>query len=114
MFSPDDIKTVCVCGAGAMGSGIAQACAQAGYTTIQFDLSKEMLDKSKATIAASLQKLAEKNKISADEQEAAVSRILFTNNIEDCIADIIIEAIIEKKEAKIDLFNKLAVINASQ
>lgn len=114
MFSADEIKTVCVCGAGTMGSGIAQVCAQAGYATIQFDLSGEMLAKSKSAIETSLQKLEEKNKISAAEKTATLQRILFTNNNQDCVADIIIEAIVEKKKAKIDLFNKLASINTTK
>jgi len=41
------IKTICICGAGTMGSGIAQVCAQSGYRTIQFDLSGEMIEKSR-------------------------------------------------------------------
>ena len=46
----DTIKTVCVCGAGTMGSGIAQVSAQHGIKTIQFDLNTAVLEKSKATI----------------------------------------------------------------
>jgi len=94
-----------------MGSGIAQVAAQAGFSTIQFDVNKAMLEKSKAAITASLQKLAEKEKITAAERDAILTRIIFTPVIEDCKADIIIEAIIEKKEAKIRLFNNLATIN---
>jgi 3-hydroxybutyryl-CoA dehydrogenase len=99
-----NIKTICVCGAGTMGSGIAQVAAQAGFHTIQFDLNANMLDKSKAGITASLEKLAEKNKITIAQKSEALSRITFTADIEDCRADIIIEAII-------DLFNQLAALN---
>lgn len=45
-----NIHTICVCGAGTMGSGIAQVAAQAGFTTIQFDVNESMLLKSKAAI----------------------------------------------------------------
>ncbi|HXL57370.1 MAG TPA: 3-hydroxyacyl-CoA dehydrogenase family protein, partial [Chitinophagaceae bacterium] len=106
-----NIKAICVCGAGTMGSGIAQIAAQSGYDTIQFDVSSEMLEKSKAGITAAVCKLAEKNKLSEKEKNEVLNRLSFTHAIEDCRADIIIEAIIENKEAKIELFNKLALIN---
>ncbi|MDE3253086.1 MAG: 3-hydroxybutyryl-CoA dehydrogenase, partial [Bacteroidota bacterium] len=48
------IKTICVCGAGTMGSGIAQLAAMAGFRTIQFDLNPEMLVKSRALIEKNL------------------------------------------------------------
>jgi 3-hydroxybutyryl-CoA dehydrogenase len=105
------IKTICVCGAGTMGSGIAQIAAQAGYSTIQFDVNEAMLDKSKAAIATALQKLVEKNKLSVEEKNLVLKRLSFTHKIENCKADIIIEAIVENKEAKIELFNKLESIN---
>lgn len=105
------IKTICVCGAGTMGSGIAQVAAQAGFKTIQFDVNAAMLVKSKTSINIGLKTLINKGKISVEQQEEIISRILFTSNINDCVADVIIEAIIEKKEAKISLFNQLAGIN---
>lgn len=107
------IKTICICGAGTMGSGIAQVSAQAGFQTIQFDLSAEMIEKSRKGIEASLAKLADKGKITADEKKAILDRILFTTRAEDCVADMIIEAIVEKKEAKISLFTQLAAFNAA-
>ena len=107
----ENIKTICVCGAGAMGSGIAQVAAQAGFNVIQFDMNESMLDKSKAGIAISLQKLVEKNKLTAEVKNAVLNRIIFTNNIDHCKADIIIEAIVENKDIKIKLFNDLAAIN---
>lgn len=108
-----NIKTICVCGAGTMGSGIAQVAAQAGFSTIQFDVNEVMLEKSRGAIIASLQKLSEKGKINEEEKNTTLSRIIFTNIVEDCKADIIIEAIIEQKEIKAALFNKLAIINNS-
>ena len=108
------IKTICVCGAGTMGSGIAQVAAQAGFTTIQFDVSDVMLEKSKTGIKKSLDYLLVKNKITAEEKIIIFNRIIFTSKINDCIADVIIEAIVEKKEIKVELFNQLASINSSQ
>jgi 3-hydroxybutyryl-CoA dehydrogenase len=106
-----NIKNICVCGAGTMGSGIAQISAQAGYNTIQFDVNERILEKSKADISTALQKLVEKNKLSEKEKNATLNHLSFTHEIEDCKADIIIEAIIENKDSKIELFNKLALIN---
>ena len=108
------MTTICVCGAGTMGSGIAQVAAQAGYKTIQFDVNVAMLEKSKQGILKSLDYLLSKNKITTEEKETIFNKIIFTSNSNDCVADLIIEAIIEKKEAKVDLFNKLAAINSAQ
>lgn len=110
----NNIKTICVCGAGTMGSGIAQVSAQAGFQTIQFDLNPEMTEKSKQSINASLSKLVEKNRLTTAEQGAIMHRILFTTEVKDCRADMVIEAIIERKEAKISLFQQLAAINTSE
>ncbi len=107
------IETICVCGAGTMGSGIAQVVAQAGFKTIQFDVNKVMLDRSKNSISRSLQKFEEKGKITSTESVAIINSIYFTEVIQECKADLIIEAIVEIKEAKIELLNNLAAINNS-
>ncbi len=109
-----NVNTICVCGAGTMGSGIAQLAAQAGFNTIQFDVNTAMIEKSKAGIEKSLQFLVDKQKISSEEKAAIFSRILFTSDIKNCVADVCIEAIIENKSAKIALFNDLALINSQQ
>ncbi len=108
------IQTVCICGAGTMGSGITLVAAQAGFYTIQFDLNNQALENSKASIQKNLQYLLSKQKISEQEKNEILQRIKFTSELNDCISDIIIEAIIEKKEAKINLFNQLAEINHSE
>lgn len=112
--SMTEIKTICVCGAGTMGSGIAQVAAQSGYKTIQYDLSEDMLAKSKAGIMSSLEKLTEKQKITAQQKDETLGNLIFTNNINDCVADLIIEAIVEKETVKTELFNQLAAINSNE
>lgn len=107
----NNIRTICVCGAGTMGSGIAQVAAQNGFMVIQFDVSEDMLIKSKLSIENNLQKLIEKNKIDQRGKEEILQRILFTSSINNCKADIIIEAVVEQKEIKQQLFDKLAEIN---
>lgn len=105
------IKTIAVVGAGTMGSGIAQVAAQSGHSTILFDLNIEMLEKAAITIKKSLQYLADKESISTEQQQQVFKSILFTSNSNDCIANLIIEAIVEKVTAKIELFKQLATFN---
>lgn len=94
-----------------MGAGIAQVAAQSGFATILFDVNENVLAKAQISIQKNLQYLVDKNKISSKEKEEIFSRIKFTNDIKDCTAFIIIEAIIEKEEAKVSLFNDLAKYN---
>ena len=108
------IKTIAVCGAGTMGSGIAQVAAQAGYQTIQYDLSDEMLVRSKSFIEKSLEFLVSKEKISIAERKAILNRISFISNIHECKADVAIEAIIEQPQAKASLFSQLHDVNGAE
>ncbi len=108
------IHTICICGAGTMGSGIAQVAAQAGFHTLLYDVNKEMLANGKAAIEKSLSILESKNKISNTEKETALSHLRFVSDTNDCIADIIIEAIVEKVDIKVGLLNQLAEVNHSE
>ena len=103
--------TIAVCGAGTMGSGIAQVAAQSGFDTILFDVNEEVLKNAKVSIEKNLQYLVDKNKISRKEKEIIFSRINFTSEIKDCTAFVIIEAIVEIEKAKISLFTDLAKYN---
>lgn len=105
---------ICICGAGSMGSGIAQVSAQSGFHTILYDLNAGMLELAKTNIRKNLQAQAEKNKISFTAIQETMDRLQFTNHINDCIATIIIEAILETLAAKTSLFSKLAQINAPE
>jgi 3-hydroxybutyryl-CoA dehydrogenase len=108
------IQTICVCGAGTMGSGIAQAASQHQFHVILFDVSTDMLGKAKTAMQNNLQSLVQKNKITAQTASDILSRIQFVSDINDCLADLIIEAIIEKPEVKVALFNQLAEVNHSE
>jgi len=105
------IKRVCVCGAGTMGSGIALVAARAGLPVTLYELNEQVLDKARAGIGQNLATLVEKKKITEAEKETIYQRIIFTSQIETCLADICIEAIIEKADAKISLFNRLSELN---
>ncbi len=97
-----------------MGSGIAQVCAQNGFNVIEFDVNEEMLLKSKMSIENNLQKLADKQKINAQQKQEILNRIFFTAEIKNCTADVIIEAVIENKKVKQHLFDELFLINKSE
>ena len=105
------IKTIIICGAGTMGSGIAQVSAQTGFNSILYDLNPAILEKAKAGLMESMQKLVGKGKLSIEESANIINKLKFTNNIQECIGDLVIEAIAEKLEYKITLFNQLANIN---
>jgi 3-hydroxybutyryl-CoA dehydrogenase len=106
-----NINSICVCGAGTMGSGIAQAAAQAGFYTILFDPFPAALEKAKAAMEKNLQSLTEKGKINAGEKTKILQLVRFSDDIQICQADIFIEAIIENLEIKTGLFNQLAELN---
>lgn len=108
------INSICVCGAGTMGAGIAQAAAQAGFSTLLYELNPAVLNNAKTSITKNLQTLAEKGKISATDKEIILQRIHFTDDMQSCLADVFIEAIVEKTELKIALFNQLAELNHSE
>jgi 3-hydroxybutyryl-CoA dehydrogenase len=103
--------TICICGAGTMGSGIAQVAAQSGFDAVLFDVNEEVLDSAKTIILKNLQYLTDKNKISSKENEEIFKRIRFITDIRECTGFVIIDAIIEKEDAKISLFNELAKYN---
>lgn len=114
MSTPSSINTVCVCGAGTMGAGIAQLCAQKGFSTVLFDINKETLGKAENIIEKNLSQLVSRNKISEETKHIALQHLNFVSDTNHCIGDIIIEAIAEKKEWKIALFNQLAEVNHSE
>ena len=108
------IQTVAIAGAGTMGAGIAQVAAQSGFKTILFDLNNDVLKKAAISIKKGLQFLADKQILTSDKAREVFDNILFTSKINDCVADVIIEAILENAAVKIDLFNNLANINSLQ
>jgi 3-hydroxybutyryl-CoA dehydrogenase len=108
------IKKICVAGAGTMGSGIALTAAQNNFGVVLFDTNEKGIENAKSTITKNLDFLVSKEKISLDEKATFFNAILFTTNINDCVGDLIVEAIIEDIEIKKTLYNNLAAINAPQ
>jgi 3-hydroxybutyryl-CoA dehydrogenase len=109
-----EVNTICVIGAGTMGSGIAQVAAQNGFYTLLFDINTAMLEKAKLGIEKNLQYLFNKQKITEAEKDNIFQRIQFVNDTNDCLADVFIEAIVEKVDAKVAIFNQLAEVNHSE
>ncbi len=105
------INSICVIGAGTMGSGIALSAAQSGFQAFLFDINEQVLEKARASVLKNLQFLVDKQKISAEEKGKIFNRIQFISSIHRCKADVIIEAIIEKLEAKVSLFSQLTEVN---
>ena len=95
-----------------MGSGIAQVSAKAGFKTILYDVNEDILQKAKTKIESDLQTLVEKQKISTDRKEDILRQLIFTSDIRHCVADVIIEAVVEKPEVKTSLFHLLASFNS--
>ena len=107
-----EIKTIGIAGAGTMGAGIAQVAATHGYQTILFDVNENMLDKAKAGIEKSLESLVQKQKITSDKKAEIISRIQYTNQVTQLIADLIIEDIVERLDIKQQFFSDVAAINS--
>ncbi len=105
------IERIGVIGAGTMGNGIAQTFAVAGFPVILQDLSPEALDRGMATIRASLARLVKKGVLTQDGSDAASAGIVTSTSIED-MADrhLVIEAIVEKLEAKTAILKRLDAI----
>ena len=105
------IETIGVCGAGTMGSGIAQVAAIGGYDTVLFDVDARMVEKGRRSIEKNLRTLEDKGRLTPDAHQAVLGRLRYSSAIGDCKAQLIVEAIIERLEIKTELFAQLAEIN---
>jgi 3-hydroxybutyryl-CoA dehydrogenase len=102
------IERIAVIGAGTMGHGIAQVAAQAGYSVVLEDMNDELVTRGLARLEDNLRKGVERGKVTEESMRAALSRIRTSTKLEDTAdADLIIEAVIEKLDAKRQLFIRL-------
>ncbi|MDR7154012.1 3-hydroxybutyryl-CoA dehydrogenase [Sphingobium xenophagum] len=108
------IAKVAICGAGAMGSGIAQVAAQAGASVLIFDVNVQALETSRTRTLADLDKLAARGKLSVDDARAIVERMQWVSTL-DALTDreLVIEAIVEDADIKGQLFERIEAIIAS-
>jgi len=103
------VQTITVIGAGIMGRGIAHAAALGGYRTILEDLLPNALRKAETEIRANLDKAVELNKVTAADADAAFRRLEYAGSVEEAVreADLVIEAVPEEMESKIEIFTLL-------
>ena len=102
------VNTVGVIGAGQMGAGVAQVAAQAGLKVVLNDVSEDLVFKGVQGIGRNLDRMVQRGRFKADERDRVVRRIETSSRLDDLAgADFVIEAVVEKEEAKIDLFQKL-------
>jgi 3-hydroxybutyryl-CoA dehydrogenase len=110
-----EIKKVGVVGCGAMGSGIAQVVLQGGYEVIVREAEQALLDKGLGRVAASLEKRVKKQVMTEEAREASLKRLGGTVSLEplsDC--DLIIEAVFEDLQLKLDVFRALDAVCGKQ
>jgi len=103
-----EVRRIGVVGAGTMGNGVAQTFAVAGFPVVMRDLNQAALDRGMKTIKKSLDRMASKGKISAQDAEQAVGRIRPTTSMGDFAdCDLVVEAILENLEIKSKLIQEL-------
>jgi 3-hydroxybutyryl-CoA dehydrogenase len=103
-----EIKKIGVLGAGAMGSGIAQLCAQMGYDVVMRDIADEFVQRGFKGIEGFLAKSVEKGKMTEDDKKKIVGRIKGTTKIDDLKdVDFVIEAVLEDLALKKQVFQEV-------
>jgi 3-hydroxybutyryl-CoA dehydrogenase len=107
-----EIKNICVLGAGLMGNGIAQVCAQAGYSVTLRDIEQRFVDGGMNTIRKNLAKEVEKGKRTQEDMNAVLGRIKPTLDMKEAAAnaDIVVEVVIEVMDVKKKVYAELEEI----
>lgn len=105
----EDIKKICVLGAGTMGAGIAQLCSVAGYKVTMRDIEQKFVDAGFARINGPLGKRVAKGKMTQEDVDKILGNIEGTTDIAHAAkdADVVIEAIFENMEIKKELFKEI-------
>jgi 3-hydroxybutyryl-CoA dehydrogenase len=107
-----EIKNVCVLGAGLMGSGIAQVCAQAGLQVTIRDIEQRFIDAGMNTIKKNLSRDVEKGKRTKEDMESILGRITPTLDLKEAAgnADVVVEVVIEVMDVKKQVYRELEEI----
>jgi len=107
-----EIEKVCVLGAGLMGNGIAQVCAEAGYRVAMRDIEQRFIDSGMSNIKKNLSRDMEKGRRTQAEVDAILSRIEPTLDLRDAAgdADVVVEVVIEVMDVKKKVFAELEEI----
>ncbi|WP_394238642.1 3-hydroxybutyryl-CoA dehydrogenase [Niallia oryzisoli] len=105
------VEKILVIGAGQMGSGIAQVCAQAGYDVILNDLNTQLTEQGKNTIRKNLLRQVNKGRMKTEEMEAILSLITLSTILGDARdVDLVIEAAVENMDIKTKIFRELDAV----
>jgi 3-hydroxybutyryl-CoA dehydrogenase len=104
-----NIKKIAVIGAGTMGNGIAHVFAQNNFNVSLVDIKQEYLDKAVSTITKNLDRQIKKEVITQSEKEKTLSNIKIVVGIENISTetDLVIEAVIEERDLKLNIFKQL-------
>jgi 3-hydroxybutyryl-CoA dehydrogenase len=110
-----EVRTVGIVGLGTMGAGIAQVCVQAGVETVGREVSAELGERGRATIEGYLARGVEKGRLTQEDMDAALGRLRLTTELGELSGcDLVIEAIVERADAKKELFAELDRIVSAQ
>lgn len=109
MIAP--IRKIAVIGSGTMGEGIAQVCAGSGYQVLLYDIESTLLKAAIARLRQRLNKLVEKERITASEAKETVDRITPISDFRQLQVDLAIEAVIENLEVKQKIFQQIEQLN---
>ncbi|MCS6965278.1 MAG: 3-hydroxyacyl-CoA dehydrogenase NAD-binding domain-containing protein [Candidatus Kapabacteria bacterium] len=107
------MQTVGICGAGTMGRGIALTCLQAGYRVLLYDIRLDALRAAESVVVEQLQRAEEKGRLPEPAAQVRVRLHLITTLAELIPCDIIVEAIVENRAAKQELFRALESLGVS-
>ncbi|WP_256815444.1 3-hydroxybutyryl-CoA dehydrogenase [Cytobacillus sp. Bac17] len=103
-----NVKNIMVIGAGQMGSGIAQVCAQAGYSVILNDLKPDFVERGIGVIIKNLSRQVEKERMTAEDMETVLKNVTASTDLQDAKnVELIIEAAVENMEIKTKIFSQL-------
>lgn len=102
------IETVGVAGCGLMGSGIAEVAAKAGFDVVVREIDDQAIEAGRDRIRGSMERAVAKEKLAADDRDAALGRITYSTELADLAdRDLIVEAVVEDLETKVELFRGL-------
>lgn len=111
MSAPAEFTRVGVVGCGLMGSGIAEVCGRAGLDVLVAERDDDALEAGRRRVAESLDRAVERGKIGAGERDGIFSSLRWTTRLEDFAdRDLVVEAVAEVDQAKVDVFRQLDVV----
>jgi 3-hydroxybutyryl-CoA dehydrogenase len=107
----EEIRELGVIGAGFMGSGIAESAARAGVTVKLYEPEDGPLALSRSSIESSVARVVERGRLSEEDAAALVDRIAWSTDLESLSgADLVVEAIVEDEQIKVDAFKQLDAV----